>query len=191
MAAIVILGFFAAAVIEFVLDLILEFGELIHSLSAANVVSVVLSLVIGGVVGGAMFLGRPRHYGLAAVAALSGVVSGIIADELSTAVYFTAKHLPISASLFTGYFTHARAVFWIGNVLVIAVAAGLTALRVARVRAAEARESGMPQQPWGPPGRERGPQPPYGPPRQGPPGPYDPPSGPYGPPQGPYGPPPG
>jgi hypothetical protein len=193
-AAIVVLGFFASAVIEFVLDLIIELGELVHSQSTSNVVSVCLSLLIGAVVGGAMFLARPRHYGLAAVAAVSGVISGIIADELSTAVWFLVKHLPISASLFTGYFTNARAIFWISNVIVIVVAAGLTAIRVARVRAGDARTPGMPPQPWGPPAQQWGPQPqpgrpPYGPPPYGPPQQYGPPQGPYGPPPGPYGPP--
>jgi uncharacterized protein YneF (UPF0154 family) len=163
------------------LDLILQFGELIHSQSDANVVSVCLSLLIGAVVGGAMFLARPRHYGLAAVAAASGIVSGIIADELSTAVYFLVKNLPISAGLFTGYFTNARAIFWISNVIVIVVAAGLTAIRVARVRAGET--PAMPPQQWGPPGQQWGPQPPPGRPQYGP-GPYTPPPGPY-PPTGP------
>lgn len=188
-AAIVVLGFFASALIEFVLDLIIEFGELIHSQSASNVSSVCLSLLIGAVAGGAMFLARPRHYGLAAVAAVSGLISGIIADELSTAVWFSVKHLPISVSLFTGYFTNARAIFWISNVIVIVVAAGLTALRVARVRAGEARAPGVPPQPWGPPAQQWGPQPPPGMPPYGPPQQYGPPQGPYGPPPGPYGPP--
>lgn len=186
-AAIVVLGFFASALLEFVLDLVLDFGQLIHSQSASNVVSVVLSLAIGAVAGGAMFLARPRHYGFAAVAAVSGIVAGIIADELSTAVYFLAKKLPVSASLFTGYFTHARTFFWIGNVIVIAVAAGLTAIRVARVRAGEPR---VPPQTWGPPGQQWGPQPPYGQQPYGPPQQYGPPPGAYGPPPGPYGPPP-
>jgi hypothetical protein len=181
-AAIVVLGFFASALVEFVLDLVIEFGGLVHSQSAANVVSVLLSLVIGAVAGGAMFLARPRHYGLAAVAAVSGIVAGTVADELATAVYFLAKDLPVSVSLFTGYFTHARAVFWISNVIVIAVAAGLTAIRVARVRTGE---PSVPPRTWGPPGPQWGPPPPYGPPQ-----PYGPPpqQSPYGPPAGPYGP---
>jgi hypothetical protein len=184
-AAIVVLGFFASALVEFVLDLVIEFGGLVHSQSAANVVSVLLSLVIGAVAGGAMFLARPRHYGLAAVAAVSGIVAGTVADELATAVYFLAKDLPVSVSLFTGYFTHARAVFWISNVIVIAVAAGLTAIRVARVRTGE---PSVPPRTWAPPGPQWGPPPPYGPPQ-----PYGPPpqQSPYGPPAGPYGPPAG
>jgi hypothetical protein len=184
-AAIVVLGFFANGLLEFVIDLVLDFGQLIHSQSASNVVSVVLSVMIGAVAGGAMFLARPRHYGLAAVAAVSGVVAGILADELSTAVYFLVKDLPFGVGLFTGYFTNARAIFWICNVIVIAVAAGLTVLRVARVNAAEAGP-----QTWGPPGPQWGPQPPhppYGPPQQYGPQQYGPPQ--YGPPQQ-YGPPP-
>jgi hypothetical protein len=133
-----------------------------------------------------MFLARPRHYGLAAVAGVSAVVSAIIANELAIAVYFVVKRLPIGVRLFTGYFTNPRAIFWISNVIMIVVAAGLTALRVSRVRAGEARATGMPPQPWGPPGQQWGPQPSYGPPQHGPQGPYGPPPGhpgPYGPPQ--------
>lgn len=180
-AAIVVLGFFASGLLEFVADLALEFGELIHSQSASDVVIVLLSLMIGAVVGGAMFLARPRHHGLAAVAAASGVVAGIAADELSTAVYSLAKDLPVTVSLFTGYFTHARAIFWISNVIIVAVAAGLTAVRVARVRAGG--PSAPPPAAWGRPGPQQwGPPPPYGPPQQYGPPPYGPPSGPYGPP---------
>lgn len=203
-AAIVILGFFAGFVAEFVVDLVLDFAVTVHSLAEVDAIGFVISLVTGALVGGVMFLGRPRHYGVAAVAGVSAVVSGIIADELATPLFFTIRHLPISAELLTGYFTHARAMFWIGNLVCAAVAAGLTALRVQRVRAAEGTPpgtgvpgTGVPG-PWGPPqtpDQPRGPwspppQGPYGPPPQGPPsqGPYGQPAQPpYEPPYGPPG----
>ena len=143
-----------------------------------------------------MFLSRPRHYGVTAVVGASVVVSGIVADELAAPVYFTIRHVSLGLWVFTGYFTHTRPIFWIGNLTCFAVAAGLTALRVARVRATEGTPpgAGVPRPgpwapgpaggPWNPP-----PQAPYSSPPQAPYGPS--PQAPYGPsPQAPYGPPP-
>jgi hypothetical protein len=211
LAAIVILGFVVGIVAEFAMDMVVFYGVKPTSLGQADAISVVISILLGAIVGGVMFLSRPHHYGVMALVAASAFVAGVIGDEVATAVFFKLHHLPVHAELFTGYFTHARASFWIGNLLLLAAAAGLTALRVSRVRTREGR--GMPQQPWpapqpaGPWGAQApyGPQgqPPYGPPGQppygpqgqapyGPPGqaPSGPPPGPYGPPQGPYGPPP-
>lgn len=197
-AVIVLLGFIVSSVVEFSADLLLDYTTVIHSASEADVVTILLSVVLGALTGGVMFFGRPRHHGLAAVAGLSAFVAGVLADEAANVVFFTLKHLPVDASLITGYFTHSRPAFWLGNALGVAVAAGLTALRVGRVRAADRRSGtyggayGAPPQ-WAPP-------PPYG----MSPGPFGP--GAYGPgpgagpgpgqgpgPQGPhsYGPPPG
>jgi hypothetical protein len=194
-AALVILGFVVSGAAVFAIDLVLDFANVVHSLGQADVVSVCVSLFQGALVGGIMCLGRPRHFGVAAAAGLSAFVAGVIADEVSLVIYFTVKHLPEPAKLITGYFTHARPVFWIGNLLCVALAAGLTALRVARVRAAEP-PPGAPARPFGPPpyGPPAYGPPPYGPPAppQGPPppGPPAPPSGPPASPPGPYGPPP-
>ena len=74
------------------------------------------------------------------------------------------------------YFTRARVILWIGDLIVVAVAAGLTAIRVALIRTGE---PSAPPRTWGPPGPQWAPQPPYGPPQQyGPPHPYGPPPGP-------------
>lgn len=187
-AALVVLGFVVSGAAVFAIDLVLDFGNLVHSLGEADAVSVCVSLFQGALVGGIMCLGRPRHFGAAVAAGISSFVAGVIADEVSLVLYFTVRHYPVRAGLITGYFTNARPVFWIANLLCVAVAAGLTALRVARVRAAEP-PAGAPPRPFGPA--------PYGPPAYGPPA-YGPPQGPppYGPPQGPppsgpYGPPPG
>ncbi|GAB2863522.1 hypothetical protein GCM10027176_76750 [Actinoallomurus bryophytorum] len=209
LAAILILGFVVATVAEFAMDLIVFYGVKPSSLGEADAITVVLSILLGAIAGGAVFLGRPRHYGVTAIVAASALVAGIIGDEVATAVFFKLHHLPVRAQLFVDYFTHARASFWIGNLLLVATAAGLTALRVNRVRARDG--GGVPRQPWagpagpwgaqapyGPQGQAPyGPQgrPPYGPQGQAPYGPegrppYGPPPGPYGPPQGPYGPPP-
>jgi hypothetical protein len=207
-AAIVILGFVVGIVAEFAMDMVVFYGVKPTSLGEVDAISVVISILLGTIVGGVTFLGRPHHYGVTAIVAASALVAGIIGDEVATAVYFKLHHLPVRAELFTSYFTHARASFWIGNLLLIAAAAGLTALRVNRVSAQDGR--GMPQQPWPaqqmPPGGPWGAPPPYGPQGQAPYGPppgqaphgspphgsppYGPPPGPYGPPQGPYGPPP-
>jgi hypothetical protein len=196
LAPIVILGFVVGIAAEFAMDMVVFYGVKPTSLGQADAISVVISILLGAIVGGAMFLSRPRHYGVMAIVAASAFVAGIIGDEVATAVFFKLHHLPVHAELFTGYFTHARASFWIGNLLLIAAAAGLTALRVSRVRAREGR--GMPQQPWpaqqpaGPWGAQApyGPQgqAPYGPQGQAPYGPQgQPPYGPQG--QPPYGPP--
>ena len=195
--AIVILGFVAGVLACFAMNMAVYYVVKPTSLGEAEAISVVVSILLGAVVGGAMFLGRPHHYGVTAIVAASAFVAGVIGDEIAVAVYFVLHHLPLHADLFTGYFEHPRAIFWIGNLLLIAVAAGLTALRVNRVRSREG--GGMPQQPWSapqpPPAGPWDPQAPYGPQGQAPygppPGPYGPPQGPYGPPQGPYGPPPG
>jgi hypothetical protein len=192
-AVTVILGFVAGFVAEFAMDLLVDYVLKPTSQSEVDLMVIIFSIVLGAIVGVAMLLGRPRHYGVAAVAGLAAVVAGIIGDEVSTLVYILIEDLPLHAEIFINYFTHARLIFWISNVIVFVVTAGLTALRVLRVRAAESRP-GQPQ--WGPP---YGPvPPPYGPPPQNPYGP--PPQGPYGqqygqqqygpPPQGPYGPPP-
>lgn len=194
-APVVILGFFAGLIAEFAVDLVLDFALTLHSLGQLDAISFVVSLALGALVGGVMFLSRPRHYGVTAVVGASVVVSGIIADELATPVYFTIRHLPLGLSVFTGYFTHARPMFWIGNLACFAVAAGLTALRVLRIRATEGTPPGAgapPSVPWapGPPAGPYGPPPqaPYGPPPQTP---YGQPQASYGPPpQGPYAPPP-
>ncbi|GLY74220.1 hypothetical protein [Actinoallomurus iriomotensis] len=187
-AVMLILGFVVATVVLFVVELGLDYTLKLHSAAAANVVSVVLDLLLGALVGGAMCLARPRNYGLAAVAAVVAAVAGFVADEASLMVYFALHHYPVGADLITDYFTHARAILWIGMVIEMAVAAGLTALRVRSVIAADGRPAG-PQ--WGPPGPPAGPwaPPPYGAPPNNwppPPGPQAPPPGPYG----PYGPPP-
>jgi riboflavin transporter FmnP len=194
-APVVVLGFFAGLVAEFAIDLVIDFALTLHSLGQADAVGFAVSLVLGVLVGGVMYLGRPRHYGVTAVVGASAVVSGIVADELATPVYFAIRHLPFGTRFFTAYFTNARPIFWIGNLACFAVAAGLTALRVRGVRAAEGVPPGAgapPPGPWapGPPGGpySQPPQAPYGPPPQPPYGP--PPQGPYGPPpQPPYGPP--
>jgi hypothetical protein len=205
-AAVVIFGFFAGFVAEFVINLVFDFVLKLDSLSAIETVNFVISLVLGAIVGGVMFLGRPRHYGTTALAGASAVVSGMIADEIATSVYFVIRHMPVTPELIAGYFTQAPPIFWINNLLSFAVAAGLTALRVRGVRAAEGAMAGagMPSPSWGPPAAPPGPwgpqpQQPYGgvypqsPPPYGPPprAPYDPPPpAPYGPPPpAPYGPP--
>jgi hypothetical protein len=177
-AAIVILGFVAAGIAEFAIDLIMYFAVRLHSLGEADAVSIAIAVLTGVIAGGVMFLARPRGYGVAAVPAVSAVVAGIIADLAAMVVFLTDHHLSIDADLFTGYFTHARPSFWIGNVLTIALAAGLTALRTRSVLATERRGAGAPPSqygpyapPYGPPPQPWGPQPqpPYGPP--GPPAP--------------------
>jgi hypothetical protein len=188
LAAILILGFVVGLVAEFAMDMVIFYGVKPSSLGEADAISVVISILLGAIVGGVVFLGRPRHYGVTAIVAASALVAGIIGDEVATAVFFKLHHLPVRAELFTGYFTHARASFWIGNVLLIAAAAGLTALRVNRVRA---REGGMPQQSWpapqAPPAGPWSAQAPYGPQGQAPYGPQG--QAPYGPQgQAPYGP---
>jgi hypothetical protein len=192
-AAVLVLGFAVGVVAEIAIDLVLDFTLTLHSQSAVDVVALVSSLVLALIVGGVMFLGRPPQYGVTALVGASTVVSGIIGDQIATPVYFAIKHYPISTELFTGYFTHAplRLIFWIGNACAFAVAAGVTALRVRLVRAAEgapAGPGGRTASPWSPPpAGPWGPQPPYGN------GPYGPPGtpGPYGPPpQPPYDPPP-
>jgi riboflavin transporter FmnP len=206
LAAILILGFVVGIVAEFAMDMFVSYVVKPTSLSKVDAINVVLSLVLGAIVGGVMFFGRPRHYGVTAIAAVTALVAGFIGDEIFTPVYFALHHVPVHAELFTAYFTHARTSFWISNLLLVAMTAGLTAVRVLRVRAREGQGGGMPQQTWPaqqmPPGGQWGAPPPYGPPQgqapYGPPqgqAPYGPPPGqaPYGPPQGqaPYGPPPG
>ena len=202
-AAIVVLGFVVGIVADFAMSMAVSYVVKPTSLGEADAISVVLSILLGAIVGGVMFLGRPHHYGVTAIVAVSAFVAGLIGDDLAVAVYFTLHHLPLRADLFTRYFEHPRASFVIGSLLLIAAAAGLTALRVNRVRAREG--GGMPRHPWPAPQPPAGPwgtQAPYGPQGQAPyrpPGqvpygptgqaPYSPPPGPYGPPQGPYGPP--
>jgi hypothetical protein len=203
-AVIVIIGFVVGLVAEFAMDMVIDYAVKPNSLSEIDAISVVLSILLAGVVGGVMFFGRPRHYGVTAIVAASAFVAGVIGDDVATAVYFTLHHIPLRTEMFTAYFTHARASFWIGNLLLVALTAGLTALRIMRVRAQDGQGGGMPQQqwpamppggPWGPPPYGPQGQPPYGPPQsQAPYGQqYGPPPGPYGPPQGPppgpYGPP--
>ena len=185
-APVVIIGFLAGLVAEFVIDLVLDYTLTLTSLAATDAVGLAVSIVLGALVGGVTFLGRPRHYGVAAIVAGSAVVSGIIADEIATPVYFTLRHFPVEPSLLTNYFTHARPMFWIANLVCAAVAAGLTALRVRLVRAAAVPPpgTGTPPGPWTP-AEGRGPWSP--PPQRHPYGPT--PQSPYGPPQGPYGPP--
>jgi hypothetical protein len=181
-AALVILGFAAAAIAEFVVDLVIDYTVTLHSAAQADVISIVLSLMVGAVVGGAMLLARPRHYGVTAVTGVSAIVAGVIADELAMFVYLTLRDLPLPGSLFLDYFADARPVFWIGQIFLIALASGLPALRVMRVRAHEGQGAGapgMPPPPWAPP------QMPPGPPGQ----PWGPPQPPYGTPPGSYGPP--
>jgi hypothetical protein len=186
-AALVLLGFFAGAVIEFALNLILDYTVKNPSLSTIDAISVVMGLAIGAVVGGLMLAGRSRSWGVVAAVAVSVFVAVTIADELALFVFFKLKHLPVGTELITGYFTHSRASLWIGDALSVALAAGLTAFRVARVRARQpGAAAAMPPQYWGQqPGQQWGTPPsgPYGP------GPYGntPPPGPYGPGPGPYG----
>ena len=187
-AVMLILGFVVAIVVLSIVELGLDYALRLHSAAAANVVAIVLDLLLGGLVGGVMCLARPRSHGLAAASAVSALVAGIIADEASLIAYFALHHYPVDASLITGYFTHARAILWVGMVIEAAVAAGLTALRVRSVIASEGRPA-VPQ--WGPPappGRQPAgtwAPPPYG----APPNNWPPPSGPPAPPPGPYGPP--
>lgn len=188
-AVMLILGFVVAIVVLSVVELGLDYALRLHSAAAANVVSIVLDLLLGGVVGGAMCLARPRSHGLAAASAVSAIVAGIIADEVALIAYFALHHYPIGADLITGYFKHARAILWVGMVIEAAVAAGLTALRVRSVIAADGRPAGPQWGPPAPPGQQPAgawAPPPYG----APPNNWPPQSGPPAPPPGPYGPPP-
>ena len=194
LAAIVVLGFVAGVVADFAMSMVVYYVVRPTSFGEADAISVVISILLGAIVGGVMFLVRPHHYGVTAIAAASAFVAGIIGDDIAAVVYFVLHHLPLHADLFTGYFDNPRASLWIGDLLLIATAAGLTALRVNRVRTREG--GGMPQRNRpAPPAGPWGAQTPYGPQAQmpygPPPGPYGPPPGAYGPPPGPYGPPPG
>lgn len=193
-AAIVVLGFILGVVVEIVLNLIFDFVLPVpHSQAARYLVVVAFSLVLALIVGGEMFFGRPHHYGVTALVGASTVVSGVVGDQLATPVYYLIKHYPLSAEPFTFYFTHVplQPIFWISNACAFALAAGITAVRVRLVRAAEG-PGGTPPPSWSPPAAgpwgqrpPPPPQPPYGPPQP----PYGPPQPPYGPPQPPYGPP--
>lgn len=151
------------------------------------------------VVGGVMFLARPRHYGVAVLAGVSAVASGIIGDQIAMPVFFAIKHVPFTGELFTQYFTRVRPMFLIGCVCAFAAAAGLTALRITILRGAERVPAGARPGPWPPapsPAGHWGP--PYGVPHNqvphnqvthNQPGPYGPPGQPpfNPPPQPPYG----
>jgi hypothetical protein len=196
----VFLAFVAGFVAELAMDLFVDYVLKPTSQSQVNAIYTVFSIVLGAIVGGAMLLGRPRHYGLAVVAGLAAVVAGIIGDEVATLIYVLVEDLPLRASTFTRYFKDPRPIFWISNGISFAVATGLTALRVLRVRAAAPQQQQW-APPYGPVSPPRGPGPSYGQPpyeqgqygqgQYGPPpqGPYGQPSpNPYGPPpQGPYG----
>jgi hypothetical protein len=186
-----ILGGVAGVVAEFVINVVMSYTLKTNSLPVIYALSGLEALVIGAVIGGAAFLGRPRQYGLAAAAGFVALIAGVIGDLLSRPVIWILHHLPVDASTFTDYFTRQTPVSLLINLLPIVTAAGLTALGVSRAARTPVPPQGFGNQP-----------PPFGPVQPGP-GvgvpPYAPPPGPaYGgpapqgwqPPAGPGGPPP-
>jgi hypothetical protein len=192
-----VLGGVVGVVAEFAINLVLSYTVKTSSQSVYYILGGLEGLVTGALVGGATIVGRPRHYGLAAVAGLVALVAAIIGDLLARPVFWFLHHLPVTASTFTDYFTHQTAISLVLNLVPIAAAAGLTAVgvsRTARPAAAPVPPQGYWNQPppYGPaqPGPGMG-APPYAPPGPAAGGPapqgWQPPAGPGGPPPGPPG----
>lgn len=191
-----VLGGVVGVVAEFAMNLVLSYTVKTSSQAVYYFLGGLQGLVIGALVGGATILGRPRHYGLAAVAGLVALIAGIIGDLIARPVIWLLHHLPVNASTFTDYFTLQTAGSLLLNLVPIAAAAVLTAVgvsRTTRTAAAPVPPQGYWNQPppHGPaqPGPGMG-APPYAPPGPGGPAPqgWQPPAGPGGPPPGPPGP---
>lgn len=172
-----LLGGIVAVVVEFLIDVLLSYTVKTTSMSVIYALGALEGLVTGGVVGGAAFLGRARHYGVAAVAGIVALIAGFIGDEAARLVIALLHNWPIAASTFTTYFTSETATWWALNVVPIVAAAGVSALSVLK--------AGRAPTPNAPPSAAWSPQPPFGTTYPGPgagPGPYPPPAQiPYGP----------
>ncbi|WP_433176660.1 hypothetical protein [Actinoallomurus sp. CA-150999] len=191
-----VLGGVVGVVAEFAIDLVISYTVKTSSQSVYYFLGGLQGLLIGALIGGAAFLGRPRSYGLAAVAGLVALIAGIIGDLIARPVIWLLHDLPVNAHTFTDYFTHQTAISLLLNLVPIAAAAVLTAVGVSRTTRAPASPVppqgywNQPPPPYGPaqPGPGMG-APPYAPPGPGGPAPqgWQPPAGPGGPPPGPPG----
>jgi hypothetical protein len=142
-----IVGGIAGVVVELLQNIALSYALPDVGVTADYVVGVIEGLVTGAVVGGAVLLGRPRNYGIAAAAGVVTYLAGAVGDEASRLVLGVLHDWPISSATFTSYFTH-RALAWRAIDLVpVLVAAGLAALGASK----NARTPlAPPPGPWGP-----------------------------------------
>lgn len=167
-------GLFATVVVELLIDLLLHWAlKSLTSHSVAMVIVVIEGLVVGAVTGGVICLGRPRHYGVVAVAAIGAVVMAIIGDLVARPIFAVMDHIPLSGTLFTSYFMGSSLVDTLTLLTPALSAGGITAIRVAGVRRAGARAAQAPlpmHPPYGPPPQ----QPPWGGPPPGPQPPWRP-----------------
>ncbi len=167
-----IVGGIAGAIVELVMNIVLSYVLPNTSMRASYVVDVIEGLVTGAVVGGAVLLGRPRSYGIAAAAGVVTFLAGSVGDESARFVLAVIHDWLISAATFTSYFTQRTPIWWSIDLIPVLVAAGLVALGVSKnVRTSLAPPMG-PQGPQAPFGGPPHPGAPYsGPPHPGPPHP--------------------